>query len=153
MNHKELIQLVKLAAASEPAPHPRKYTMANPWAAFAMSNLEDGSWAGTTRDNLGTIGLPGGKLDPGESARDAVIREAMEEGWDIDGVEDDPFMSLRIGDDKVVSWFRAQQAKEREEFKEKGRINPVRLSAEELRNSGNDNDVALRMLEKYLSKG
>ena len=36
--------------------------------------------AATTREN-GSLGLPGGKLDIGESPEDCVRRESAEEGW------------------------------------------------------------------------
>ena len=57
------------------------------YAAFILARTLDGCWAATTRPadrgQAGRIGLPGGKVEPGEDPAAAALREAAEEGWRI----------------------------------------------------------------------
>ena len=61
-----------------------------PFAVFAIVEVEPDKFAATTRakdkGEEDRIGLPGGKVDPGEDPIEAVIRESEEEGWKITGV-------------------------------------------------------------------
>ena len=53
------------------------------FAAFLLAPCGvTGGICATTRTN-GSVGLPGGKVDPGETPEQAVRREASEEGWTL----------------------------------------------------------------------
>lgn len=105
-----------------------------PFAVFVVSFLdrEKGLVAATTRakdrGEEGKIGLPGGKVDPGESGEDAAKREAQEEGWLITGTlkkirEDSIFIE---GEDKKIWWYLdSGSGTKLSDFKEMGRIEPV----------------------------
>jgi hypothetical protein len=58
----------------------------NVYAVFILAFNEDNLVAATTRsyDKENPIGLPGGLVDLGESPEEALQRECLEEGWDID---------------------------------------------------------------------
>lgn len=123
-----------------------------PFAAFVLSPLDDGRYAGTTRaadreeeDEGVSYGLPGGKIDPGEDPVTAVIREAAEEGWDVEGVEETPFFEDTVQGKKVL-WYLADRATPRVEYKEKGRILPVPIEESQLVGFSND-----KALETYLN--
>jgi ADP-ribose pyrophosphatase YjhB (NUDIX family) len=80
--------------------------------------------AATTRDN-GTVGLPGGKVDPGENPADCAIREANEEGWAVDLASREPVRVAEV-DGKKVAWFLAKEAAPLTDYKEKARgIRPI----------------------------
>jgi 8-oxo-dGTP pyrophosphatase MutT (NUDIX family) len=55
------------------------------FAVFAVAPLSDGFYAATTRatdsDEAGKIGLPSGKVNPGESPIEDLLREVAEEGY------------------------------------------------------------------------
>ena len=98
-------------------------------AAFVLAFDSKGNIASTTRDD-GTIGLPGGKLDKGEDALSAVLRESREEGWNIKvGV---PYFQTEV-EGKLCVWFIGHSPVRLTEFKEKGRIEPVWKTEEEVR--------------------
>ena len=119
------------------------HTFINPFAVFAVVSLPGGEIAATTRASdrgeAGRIGLPGGKVDPGETPVEAVLREAAEEGWDIDGVDPTPIHSQLV-EGKPVLWFRAHTATLRASYKEQGRIRPVTASPAQIAASGFGND-------------
>lgn len=112
------------------------------FAVFVLVQLGN-SFAATTRakdrGEAGKIGLPGGKVDMGEHPIQAVVREAREEGWDVCEVNPFPIRSQLV-DGKLVYWYRANKAKKLENYKEKGRIQPILASAEEILNSGYGNE-------------
>lgn len=100
-------------------------------------------YAATTRENeVGRIGLPGGKVEAGELPQLAAIREAAEEGWIMHGVDEYPFYE-DIYHGYHVRWYAAQSAERVDEFKEKGRITPVSASLEQIAASGFLNDKAI----------
>jgi len=70
----------------------------------------------------------------------------MEEGWDVEDVEDEPLFSKEIQGKKVL-WYLAQKAKMRDKYKEQGRITPIEALAEQLNDWGNDEAIAA-----YLSR-
>lgn len=115
------------------------------FAAFVVANVDD-HFAATTRaadrGELGKIGFPGGKLDAGETAREAAMREASEEGWLVTGLSDEPYHEAII-DGNLVQWFHAVGATILATFKEQGRILPIVAHRIDLINSGWGNDAAL----------
>jgi ADP-ribose pyrophosphatase YjhB (NUDIX family) len=113
------------------------------FAAFAVAILPNGRIAGTTRPG-GGVGLPGGKVEPGENPVQAAVREAAEEGWNVGGFVH--AVNDKLVDGKLVMWFSFERAERRAEWKERGRVEPVELTLDELANSGMGNDkVALKI--------
>jgi hypothetical protein len=132
----------------------RKYATANtrltrtsgtegPFAVFVVAPVDGGGYAATTRaadrGETGRIGLPGGKVDPGEAPVDALVRECAEEGWTIAGVESEPAHMAEV-DGKPVWWYRARSANMLKDFKEKGRITPVAKPLSQIAESGYGNE-------------
>jgi hypothetical protein len=118
----------------------------NPHAVFVVARVGDG-FAATTRaadrGEAGRIGFPGGKVDAGETPRDAAIREAAEEGWEVEDVAAWPFHADLI-EGRPVAWFSAASATPLPEYKERARgIIPVVLSAAVMAASGYGNDDAV----------
>lgn len=111
------------------------------FASFIIAPHKDGIAATTRaadRGEKGRIGLPGGKIDAGESARAAAIREAAEEGWNVFFVSEKPIHTA-IVDGKPVAWFTALYASPKKRFKEQHRIQTVTTSREVVANSGYGN--------------
>lgn len=119
-------------------------------AVFVLAKTCDGKFAATTRaadrGEEGRIGLPGGKVDDGESLVDAVMREAYEEGWGVCGLDPMPFHSA-IVDGYDVYWFAAAGAIRLTRYKEQDRIKPVPVSLKKIAKCGYGNDTAV---SKYL---
>lgn len=116
-------------------------------AAFVIALTPSGEWAATTRaadrGEAGRIGLPGGKLDPGELAMDAAIREAREEGWDIDP-QSLSVVHYQYVDCRPVVWFvSSRPAVMRDDWAEQGRITPVAVTYDQLAGSGYGNNHAM----------
>ena len=115
-----------------------------PFAVFALAKVGSGAYAATTRPadrgQAGKIGLPGGKLDPGEDPIEAVERECREEGWDITIKDREPIQKLRV-DGKMVWWYQgAPNPKMLTDYKEKHRIVPVIVSRDAVATSGYGNE-------------
>lgn len=114
----------------------------HPFAVFVVAQVAGGLYAATTRakdrGEAGRIGLPGGKVDPGESPEQAAIREAAEEGWRITG----PLRKIHEGivEGRLVWWFAAPRAEVLVVYKEQGRITPVEATLEEIASSGYGNE-------------
>lgn len=115
----------------------------NPFAVFAVAPMGGGLYAATTRakdrGEEGRIGLPGGKVDPGEEPVDALIREAREEGFELIGINPVPVMT-RIVDGKPIQWFTCRSAHMLGEYKEKGRIAPFLATRDQILSSGYGNE-------------
>jgi 8-oxo-dGTP pyrophosphatase MutT (NUDIX family) len=109
----------------------------SPFAVFVVAPVKgtNGLLAATTRakdkGEAGEIGLPGGKLNPGEDPRDAVIREAGEEGWVVNGVDLYPFRKAMVNG-KAIWWYKALEASRLEAYKESGRIRNMPSTPENL---------------------
>lgn len=115
-----------------------------PFAVFALARVGSGGYAATTRPadrgQAGKIGLPGGKLDPGEDPLEAVLRECEEEGWSVRISNREPIQKLMV-DGKMVWWYQADpNPKILTQYKEKHRIVPVVVSKDAVLTSGYGNE-------------
>lgn len=102
--------------------------------------------AATTRDGAddGKIGLPGGKVDPGERPVDALLRECAEEGWEVEVPSDADPIHIAVVDGKLVGWYSAHYPTPLADFKEKHRgIRPVLTTLEAAGDSGYGNEWLL----------
>lgn len=101
------------------------------YAVFVVVKYKDG-YAATTRDKgAEPIGLPGGKVDPGETPIQAAYRECKEEGWDVSKIGEVVASIMREG--KPIVWFLGYGATPLENYKEKHRgIKPIKVSKEEI---------------------
>lgn len=108
------------------------------FASFVVAWIDD-KLCGTTRED-GTYGLPGGKLEDGESPQDAAIRESREEGWEVELICNEE-ISTQVVDGKQVQWFAARVLRPLENYKESKRgIRPILLTRQEVIESGMGND-------------
>lgn len=124
------------------------------YAVFALIKFDENSYAGTTRaadrNESGRVGLPGGKVDPGESDIEALIRECGEEGWKITPYRElsqtNPIYEETITVDeydypRFIRWYKIDRkyVKQLTDYKEKNRIKPIILTKEQLLKSGYGN--------------
>lgn len=107
----------------------RKVFNETAFAAFVVHIDSAGCIAATTRPN-GGVGLPGGKIEANETAGMAALREAREEGWFVLELQDYPIHTEFVNG-KEVKWFLVKKAVVLPEYKEKGRIEPIRIPLEE----------------------
>lgn len=119
------------------------------YAAFVIS-LQDNFIAATTRpyDKKVPIGLPGGKVDPGETPIEAVNRECREEGWDIViDANEIPFNDVLVEGNRC-QWFLSFSKREMlDDYLEKSEgITPVLVLLAEAINFGYGNDCLARLL-------
>lgn len=103
------------------------------FAAFMYIPLQQG-FAATTRVGSNMFGIPGGKVDPGESPREACLRECKEEGWMPYGLTYHPFLEALV-EDRLVYWYTALNAVPLAVYKEQDRIKNVYASYEQLHQS------------------
>ena len=137
-----------------PNSHPAQGATA-PWAVCVLAPAGRGRWAATTRaadrGEAGRVGLPGGKIDAGESVFAALLRESAEEGWVIAG----PvrlFYQAAV-DGRPVVWALAHGARALADWKERRRgISPVALPLEAIAASGYGNGGAVRALADLLRR-
>lgn len=103
-------------------------------------------FAATTRPDSSAIGLPGGKIEHGESLLDAAMREAHEEGWLVE-LRDASFsiMQTIVDDGKVFHWIKpnVRRIDVLPDYKEKGRIKPLWATVEEVAAFGKGNQFLL----------
>ena len=83
--------------------------------------------------------MPGGKVEKGETALIAALREAKEEGWDL-RVSDTSPIHGQLVDGKLVQWFAAIDGRMLRNYKEMDRILPVIASPSQIKLSGYGNE-------------
>lgn len=114
----------------------------SPFAVFVLARAGDG-YAATTRpvgsSDAGKIGLPGGKVDPGETPLEAVKRECTEEGWDVEIINHKP-IHKQIVNGKLIWWYRGVNPKMLSTYKEMHRLSPVIVTREQIINAGKGNE-------------
>lgn len=119
-----------------------------PHAVFAIA-IKDGLIAATTRpyDNKSKIGLPGGKVDPGETPIQAVNRECQEEGWNIVIEEELLPFHYQYVDGRMIHWYLSgDEPTILDDYKEKSAgIISVLVEVEELAKSGYGNECLLKI--------
>jgi len=125
-----------------------------PHAVFALAPTWGEGWAATTRPTApGRLGLPGGKVEPGEDPRAALKREAREEGWVLLPASN-PYHHAYV-DGRLVWWYWAPLATRLSDWAERGRVEPVAipLAAVVASGYGNDGAVAAARLQGMLRGG
>lgn len=119
-----------------------------PFAAFVLSKTENGLYAATTRpyDKETPIGLPGGKVEEGETPMEAALRESEEEGWKMIGINPNPILK-KTNHHGIIFWFTAEKAIKLDDYKEKqeGIVN-IEVSLEEIARSGNGNEFIMNIV-------
>lgn len=124
------------------------------YAVFALIKLDENQYAGTTRaadrNESGRVGLPGGKVDPGESDIEALIRECEEEGWKITSYTElersipiykETIRVVGYNYPRFIRWYKvdSKYVEKLTDYKEKHRIKPITLTKDQLLKSGYGN--------------
>jgi 8-oxo-dGTP pyrophosphatase MutT (NUDIX family) len=121
-------------------------------ASFVVILINNMVCATTRLDN--TIGLPGGLTEVNETPIQTALREAEEEGWEIDLAKDSKIIHLLtdIVNDRVISWILIDSNAEiKEDYLEKSRgIKPILVSIDEIKKSGRGNDLAIDLAIRVL---
>lgn len=123
------------------------------FAVFAVVMTAGGVWA-TTRDgkDAGRVGLPGGKLDPGEKPLAAVRRESAEEGLHLHG--EGTLIHTALVEGRVVQWFRFEGATPLRDYKEAHRgLKPLVVPLAVIAGSGYGNEFLAFDADGYDAEG
>lgn len=125
--------------------------MSNFFAVFGYCLQGNGRVASVTRPE-GGIGLPGGKLEEGETEIEALRRECEEEGWLIK-IEDNvkPFY-VRSTEHGLIGYYKVESVLRLLNYKEKHRIKNLYCKFWEIAKSGNGNGPATKAYFKKLIK-
>lgn len=115
----------------------------NAFASFVVVKLPNGKIAATTRpyekSKNKKIGLPGGKVEKGETPKEAAYRESKEEGWDVKKIGD--IIASKKIDDKLIVYFIGYGAKKLKDYVEKENdIEPLSVTIDEISKTGYAND-------------
>lgn len=117
----------------------------SPFAVFLVGNVKGRKdlFAATTRakdrGESGKIGLPGGKVDIGETPIEAVKREAYEEGWKTTSEIIGPIHKSMV-EGKMIWWFKTTDLEKLQSYKEDHRILNIERTLEEISKSGYGNE-------------
>lgn len=116
-----------------------------PFAVVLVAPTQDGLIAATTRPKEpGRIGLPGGKLDPGETPLEALLRECEEEGWWVTIRDNAEPSHAAMVDGNLLWWYVTDQiAKPMESFKEQHRQQTISVDYDTIANAGYGNEWML----------
>lgn len=120
------------------------------FASFVVVKLPDGKIAATTRpyekSKNKKIGLPGGKVEKGETPKQAAYRESKEEGWDVQKIGD--IIASKKVNGKVIVYYIGYGAKKLDDYVEKKNdIEALAVSVDEISNTGYGNDF----IKKYFN--
>lgn len=120
------------------------------FASFVVVKLPDGKIAATTRpyekSKNKKIGLPGGKVEKGETPKQAAYRESKEEGWDVEKIGD--IIASKKVNGKIIVYYIGYGAKKLDDYIEKENdIEAIAVSIEEISNTGYGNDF----IKEYFS--
>lgn len=124
------------------------------FAVFVVAVDNEGLVAMTTRPHgkSQSHGLPGGKVDPGETPSEAVLRETREEGWEVTLDSDRPFHVDEVSGRKVA-WFHGRINQALIDYKEKARgIETLKAPLEWVAQTGYKNDVAIQSYKALVQK-
>ena len=123
--------------------------MTIPFASFLLAepstNIGQGVIAATTRaadrGQEGRIGLPGGKVDPGEDGASAAIRETEEEGWSVQAGSTLSLAHTDMVEGELIHWYTCDMPlTKKTEYKEQHRITPIVVSRSQIAASGYGNE-------------
>lgn len=114
----------------------------NAFAAFVVVKLANGKIAATTRpyekDKNKKIGLPGGRVESGETPKDTANRESKEEGWKISKIG--KIIASQMVDGNPIVFFEGHGAKKLDDYLEKdNNIKPISVSIDKISNTGYKN--------------
>src|SRR5574343_330668 len=115
------------------------------FASFAVVTLKSNLIYATTRDgnDVGKIGLPGGKCDPNENPEETARREAAEEGLYVEGKG--ILINEALVEGRLVHWYHFKKGTPLKNYKEKARgIKVITVPIETIAKSGYGNDFLLR---------
>jgi len=109
------------------------------FAVFLVSKIDD-LFVATTRTD-GKVGLAGGKIDKGESPKQALIREVSEEGWKLPADVQLKLIHQQLVDGKICQWYQSDKSPVAlTSYKEKYRgITPILINQQQLIDSGMGN--------------